>query len=1130
MLTTSLAHAFGGGVRARGESYFRERRVRLLRTSSDVVEALVNGSRPYIVKLAREGARIQAACECPYFESDGACKHLWATLLAAEARGSLGTSVRPGKLRLELTEDGSDADADWADEPEDDEEAPGLANMPQPTGLDRLVHELAAHLVGSKLARRAVASLAKPRAAAKPKPPSWQATLAELGGGGRAEIHDLRARLDWPTDRQVVYIIDLDASRERGVLALSVAHRRPRAAGGLSAPSPLRLTLTQAQRLPDVRDVEVLSMLAGASEDHGYHWHEAHRVPEDCCVSGALAERVVCAAAATGRLLGRTGGHGGPLTPVSWDDGGAWTLGARLRRAGKAAWALSATLRRGEEELGLADVQLALEDGLVLAGDRVARLDHGGALGWIASLRTRGPLVVPDADVDTFLANLFDLPALPPLELPEALGITELRPAPLPHLRVKQRVPAHPDRLDAFLSFDYEGRDVAEDLPARRVYDRAARRLVARDAATEEGARARLLELGLRRPPGRGGGTLRWDLAARKLPGVVRVLVRDGWQVEADGKMFRYPSAWRSWVTSGIDWFEVRGEADYAGTTARLPQLLEALARGDGLVRLDDGTFGMLPEDWLKRFGPLAAFGSVEDDHVRFRPSQAALLDALLASEPEVTCDATFARVRDELARFEGVAAAPQPEGFVGQLRDYQRDGLGWMLFLRRMGFGGCLADDMGVGKTAQVLALLEGRRALREGGGEGVPEGPSLVVVPRSLVFNWKQEAARFAPRLRVLDHTGPERSKDEVPRHDVVLTTYGTLRRDAASFRDVVFDYVVLDEAQAIKNAKTASAKAARLLRGRHRLALSGTPIENHLGELWSLFEFLNPGMLGTASVFQRSAEALRDPDAETRQVLARAVRPFILRRTKEQVAKELPRKTEQTVYCELEGVQARLYDELKRHYREELLARVDVEGLDAARMHVLEALLRLRQAACHPGLVDKKRADEPSAKLESLMESLGEVVEGGHAALVFSQFTSFLAIVKRRLSERRIAYEYLDGKTRDRQSRVKRFQEARDCPVFLISLKAGGLGLNLTAADYVFLLDPWWNPAVEAQAIDRTHRIGQTKPVFAYRLIARGTVEEKVLELQRTKRELAAAIIDAQGGMLRDLRREDLELLLS
>jgi SNF2 family DNA or RNA helicase len=360
-------------------------------------------------------------------------------------------------------------------------------------------------------------------------------------------------------------------------------------------------------------------------------------------------------------------------------------------------------------------------------------------------------------------------------------------------------------------------------------------------------------------------------------------------------------------------------------------------------------------------------------------------------------------------------------------------------------------------------------------------------------------------------------------------VLTTYGTLRQDAAFLKDCRFDYVVLDEAQAVKNADTATAKAARLLDARHRLALSGTPVENHLGELWSLLEFLNPGMLGSAAAFAKCF-AGPSPAAEKLDLLARTLRPFILRRTKAQVAKDLPERTEQTVFCDLTAPERKRYDELRDYYKRLLLGVADEKGLESSKLVVIEALLRLRQAACHPGLIDSRLRGEAGAKLAVLESQLDEVLAAGHKAVVFSQFTKFLGIVRGRLDARGVTYAYLDGQTADREAEVARFQEDPGCRLFLVSLKAGGLGLNLTAAEYVFLLDPWWNPAVEAQAIDRAHRIGQTRRVFAYRLISRDTVEEKVLALQATKRDLADAVIRADNSLIRSLTREDLELLLA
>ncbi|MCG3162910.1 MAG: hypothetical protein JMDDDDMK_04271 [Acidobacteria bacterium] len=756
----------------------------------------------------------------------------------------------------------------------------------------------------------------------------------------------------------------------------------------------------------------------------------------------------------------------------------------------------------------------------------------------------------------------------PRLELPEELRYEEVTVRPQPCLTFKSQ--HRRTKLRARLSFDYapdsQGCMLDKDDPRGGVYEVENRRYLLRDRGAELAAMNHLTEIGLKYVgPTYYEKQSGWEVAPTKLPRTVRQLVAEGWHVEAEGKTFRNPGEIKMQVSSGIDWFELHGTVDFGGTFAMLPELLAALKRGDNMVKLDDGTYGMLPEEWMKKYGLIAGLGEAHEDHLRFRKTQIGVLDALLAAQPEADFDAAFAHARDELKRFNGIKPSDPPEEFKGELRPYQKDGLGWINFLRQFGFGGCLADDMGLGKTVQVLALLEERRKLREAAkgqedketaakgqedketrrrgdkarNTSVPLSPcplvppSLAVVPKSLVFNWKQEAARFTPKLRVLDHTGQFREKESIEHfdeYDLILTTYGTLRNDAVLFKDRRFDYVILDEAQAIKNSDTASAKAARLLQGDHRLTLSGTPVENHLGELWSMFEFLNPGMLGAASVFKLAGNAARNPDEETRKMLSQALRPFILRRTKSQVAKDLPEKQEQTIFCELEPKQRKLYNELRDHYRNTLLDRIAREGIQKSKMHVLEALLRLRQAACHPGLIDKKRVKETSAKLDALVPQLIELFEEDHKVLVFSQFTSFLSILRGHLDKEKIEYEYLDGKTRDRQARVEKFQNDPACKLFLISLKAGGLGLNLTAAEYVYLLDPWWNPAVEAQAIDRAHRIGQTRRVFAYRLIAKDTVEEKVLALQNTKRDLADAIINADNSLIRNLAKEDLELLLS
>jgi SNF2 family DNA or RNA helicase len=757
----------------------------------------------------------------------------------------------------------------------------------------------------------------------------------------------------------------------------------------------------------------------------------------------------------------------------------------------------------------------------------------------------RGPIEIASTHVDGLIERLAMLSDVPRLVVPAWTGWRIESGVPQPKLvlddspAVSLDEPATPGgrrrqqtrvQLAGRVWFDYAGMMIAADDPAGGTADASRRIFVRRDRVAEREALALLPRYGATAPRGQAlddaAATHHVEIPRNRLDSSVSQLAASGWMVEVAGRRYR-PAGSVAWnVTSGIDWFELSAAIDFGGVTAELPALLEAIARGSRSVELPDGSIGILPDTFAQEFEPMAALAQRHDGRLRFGRIQMALLDALLAGQPQSHVDAAFDKLREQLASGEQPEAEPEPPGFQGTLRHYQREGLGWLVFLEKLGIGGCLADDMGLGKTIQVLALLARRQA--DVRAAGLPHRPSLVIVPRSLVFNWIEEARKFAPELKVVNHTGTTRADETgtLDDWDIVITTYGTLRRDIIAHRETEFDYVILDEAQSIKNAASQAAKACRLLRARHRLALTGTPVENHIGELWSIFEFLNPGQLGSAS---RLRKFLADGRGST-DIVARAVRPYLLRRTKAQVLSDLPEKTEQTLFVELGETQRKAYDELREHFRAELAGRIGRMGIGRSRIAVLEALLRLRQTACHQGLVDHSRVDESCAKLDTLLEQLEEVLDEGHKVLVFSQFTSFLAILRRRLDEKKTVYEYLDGRTTDRQARVVRFQEDPDCRLFLVSLKAGGQGLNLTAADYIYILDPWWNPAVEAQAVDRAHRIGQTRRVFAYRLIARDTVEEKILALQDRKRELAESIVRADETMIASLTPEDVELLLS
>ncbi|NLF93657.1 MAG: DEAD/DEAH box helicase [Oligosphaeraceae bacterium] len=674
------------------------------------------------------------------------------------------------------------------------------------------------------------------------------------------------------------------------------------------------------------------------------------------------------------------------------------------------------------------------------------------------------------------------------------------------------------EQLHADLSFDYEGRRCTGTERQARLPGTSLNQVLERDFEAEAGLQERLLQLGFQPE---GGGTGGYRLLPAKLEGAVLALVMEDWLVTAAGRTYCKPGEKKAMVKgAGLDWFEIKGEVDFKGQKMPLPKLLQALQRGASSVRLDDGTYGILPREWLEKFTALTEIGETTDQRVLLHRRQAALVQALLRERLQ-DADGQFTAVAEALQHPPVPGPRLPPQGFQGTLRPYQQDGLGWLLAMRDLGLGGCLADDMGLGKTVQVLALLCWQK--QSGSGK-----TSLVVAPKSLLFNWMSEAARFAPALRCRSYAGPgrERILAELQQSDLLLTTYGTLRADVELLSRCAFDYCILDESQAIKNGDSATAKAVRTIKAEHRLAMTGTPVENRLNELFSQLEFLNPGLLGEKFLAGCSRIAYDLTEEQTLR-LRRALHPFLLRRTKSDVARDLPVKTEKVLFCELDESQQQSYAELKEFYRQELLQAPGAGG--GGKIKALAALLRLRQAACHPGLLDSRLASQPSAKLEVLLDRLHTLAEAGQKALIFSQFSQFLRLLEPHLQQQGLKYCYLDGQTQNRGELVQQFQEDPRTLFFLISLKAGGTGLNLTAAEYVFLLDPWWNPAAESQAVDRAYRIGQKKPVFAYRLIAKNTVEEKVLQMQEAKRHLASALLEAAPQKGLPLQLEDLRFLL-
>ncbi len=582
-------------------------------------------------------------------------------------------------------------------------------------------------------------------------------------------------------------------------------------------------------------------------------------------------------------------------------------------------------------------------------------------------------------------------------------------------------------------------------------------------------------------------------------------------------------------ASSGIDWFDVNIEISFGDQAVKIKDVKKALVNKQNYVVLDDGSLGIMPEEWIKKYSALFKLGTVKEDGIQVSKLHFTLVDQLYDEIDDVQVQAELIEKRQRLEEFKEIKKLKLPKKITADLRDYQKEGFNWLNFLDEFGWGGCLADDMGLGKTLQMITFLAHQKEINKS-----QHTTNLVVVPTTLIFNWSKEVEKFCSSLNIHVYKGIERDKSlsNFKEFDIILTTYGSVRADIEILSRFQFNYIILDESQAIKNPTSQIAKAVKLLRAKNRLVLTGTPIENNTFDLYSQMDFLNPGMLGSMELFKMEYSSAIDArrDKDKAEELRRLIFPFILRRTKEQVAKELPEKTEMTLYCEMGVDQRKVYEAFKNEYREKLLGLIDTEGMNKSRMHVLEGLLKLRQICDSPALLsDDGDFGIESVKLEEISREIQENT-GNHKILVFSQFLKMLALIKGKLEELKIGYEYLDGSTQDRKERVEHFQQDPNCRVFLISLRTGGFGINLTEADYVYIVDPWWNPAVEQQAIDRTHRIGQTQKVFAYKMICKDTIEEKIMTLQESKKQLASELISSEAGFLKSLSREDIVMLFS
>ena len=907
------------------------------------------------------------------------------------------------------------------------------------------------------------------------------------------------------------------------VAVVGVMARTRKKDGQWAKAKPAVLALNDVARATEP-DRSILAALVGAPRSaYSYSAYYAE-VPAEAtfALGGNIPVDLVRAILQTGRAFLDTQS---PMTaPYRWDDGPVWQFEPVLTRAA-AGWRLDGRLVRPTGEiLPIADT-VVIDAQFVWTHTALARADGRAFLPLIAEIRRQQALEILERDTPRLALLLAQL-GVPPASLPAELRIQRLTDAvPLPCLRVTRPSPAS-QTLIAEVVFDYDG-TVLPHATTPTSYDSARQRLIVRRPELETTAVERALEAGVRRGWDGYQRRERLELTPRDLPRVVSALAGEGWRVEADGRLFRTPTGVRLSVSSGIDWFDLDAAVDFGEASAPLTDVIAAFNRRDRVVRLGDGSTGLLPEEWLRRYLPLAAAGEAIGDRVRFRQPQTALLDALLedaAAHATVDVDDAFGRAREELVprgpdrarrparRFHRHAArlsAGRPR--VAAVSSAVR--------LRRVSRGrhGAGQDDHGAGaarcaprRAGSRGASLDRRDAakpraqLAERSG-AVCAGASC----RRLLVGRPRQRRRPARRRCPADHL-----RNAPPGRPEVEGHRGRLRHPRRGPGHQEREHRVRESGAAPQRASSAGTdRHADREPPRRAVEPVRVPESRHSRAIEPVW---------------RAAAGTTDP--ETISLLARGLRPFILRRTKQEVARELPARTEQTLLCELSKPERALYERLRQHYRASVLARVARDGVTGARMHILEALLRLRQAACHPALVEPAKSHPTSAKLEMLAGRVQEVLAEDHKALIFSQFTTLLGLVREELDRQGVTYAYLDGRTRDRARVVRQFQEDPNCRLFLISLKAGGVGLNLTAAEYVFLLDPWWNPAVEAQAIDRTHRIGQTREVFAYRIVADDTIESKILELQQSKRALADAVLGASAGGLKGLRREDLEMLLS
>jgi superfamily II DNA or RNA helicase len=1099
--------SFTYGSQGKGRDLFNRGNVYAFKSVIDSFgEFQVRGTYLYSVRIGYFPESDSAAfqCTCPHFADGFFCKHIWASILESDQ-----LNIFPGlkgRNAIEVKRGGG----------ADDERK--IINTAAGDIRPQLTHGHGGqvNMALTKLEQKNKKNFV----------PNWRLSLKKAEKRVASQQVGIHPDSNRPqTNAKVAhFVINLSASIETSRLSVHFFLQEHLKNGALGVIKQAELSHKLIPLFLDETDRSILWNLLGKSETKTQYYSHYERGVASASIPLEHAEEILEQISKTGRFhflknsdyYSYSDRNERPeLGPYSYSSQ-TWALKLLIERAGK-SFILTGRLTDGSQSRQIAEI-IGRVGKFIFFNDLMVPSTVESSLAWLDLFKKNEKVGIPEREIDAFLEYFYSGASNVALELPEEIKFKEITSIG-PTVRMTISTVDESQLLEALIDFNYSGQFIASDSPSPILVQVEQRQIIHRDLIAEAAVMAQFKSIN---PfiDVNGGAFPETEM----LP-LIEGALGLGWEVIAHKKNVRRPKDFQLNISSGIDWFDLNANFNFDGYTEFLPRLISAIKSGQRFIQLGDGTYGMLPVEWLKKFGPIASMGRATDSGIRLNKLQALFLNASLDDNEKFKADRKFKALKTIIDDFKDCAPISPGESFNGRLRQYQKEGLSWLSTIAKHEIGGILADDMGLGKTIQVLALL---LQAKEKTSKKATRYPTLIVAPKSLIFNWQKEAEKFTPSLKVLNFTGPKRHENSAAfeGHDVILTTYQTLRIDIEELQKKKFDFFILDEAHFIKNPEAQASMACRLITATKKISLSGTPVENSLTDLFSILAVVTPGLFNDEQAQRWS----RTNDPEEVQILSRALRPFILRRTKEQVLKDLPSRTEQVLYCELSPNERRRYSELKAYYWSQLSGKLKEKGLARSKIEILEALLRLRQAACHQGLLDDKLKGSSSAKFELLFDQLDTIIEDGHKVLIFSQFTSLLGLLSQQLQDKGIRFEYLDGKTTDRAERVEKFQSDPAIKVFLLSLKAGGVGLNLTAADYVFVLDPWWNPQAEAQAIDRTHRIGQTKKVFAYKIIAKDTVEEKILEMQNAKKELAKVIVSHEKGVLKNLKMEDLQALFA